>query len=400
MVKHLFKMIWNKKKQNALLISEMLISFMVLFAVFTLLVFDYQNYQKPMGFEYENVWVVNYSNPVNIRNADSLKLFYETLKQTVKALPQVKEISYSSNNFPFSNSTSQSGFTYGKIHIDHINWYHAGDSYMDVLNVNLNEGRWFSKEDIVSKNRPVVINAALKEMIFGNESAIGKLIGSDWRDPSVKDKDKMRVIGVVRDMKMKGDYANPGVAVYNRVDTGEYRWLNSMLVSVTPGAGAAFEEKLYKTLANAMSNSNIEIEHLADKRVKANYFSVVPIIVMLIVAGFLVCNVALGLFGVLWYNINKRRGEIGLRRAVGASGKSVTWQLIGEAMVVATFSLIVGSFFAIQFPLLNVFDLSSNTYFIALALSIVFIYLLVLVCALYPGRQAAGIYPAVALHED
>ncbi|MEP6724861.1 MAG: FtsX-like permease family protein [Bacteroidota bacterium] len=400
MVKHLFKMIWNKKKQNALLISEMLISFMVLFAVFTLLVFDYQNYQKPMGFEYENVWVVNYSNPVNIRNADSLKLFYETLKQTVKALPQVKEISYSSNNFPFSNSTSQSGFTYGKIHIDHINWYHAGDSYMDVLNVNLNEGRWFSKEDIVSKNRPVVINAALKEVIFGNESAIGKLIGSDWRDPSVKDKDKMRVIGVVRDMKMKGDYANPGVAVYNRVDTGEYRWLNSMLVSVTPGAGAAFEEKLYKTLANAMSNSNIEIEHLADKRVKANYFSVVPIIVMLIVAGFLVCNVALGLFGVLWYNINKRRGEIGLRRAVGASGKSVTWQLIGEAMVVATFSLIVGSFFAIQFPLLNVFDLSSNTYFIALALSIVFIYLLVLVCALYPGRQAAGIYPAVALHED
>lgn len=393
-------MIWNKKKQNALLISEMLISFMVLFAVFTLLVFDYQNYQKPMGFEYENVWVVNYSNPVNIRNADSLKLFYETLKQTVKALPQVKEISYSSNNFPFSNSTSQSGFTYGKIHIDHINWYHAGDSYMDVLNVNLNEGRWFSKEDIVSKNRPVVINAALKEVIFGNESAIGKLIGSDWRDPSVKDKDKMRVIGVVRDMKMKGDYANPGVAVYNRVDTGEYRWLNSMLVSVTPGAGAAFEEKLYKTLANAMSNSNIEIEHLADKRVKANYFSVVPIIVMLIVAGFLVCNVALGLFGVLWYNINKRRGEIGLRRAVGASGKSVTWQLIGEAMVVATFSLIVGSFFAIQFPLLNVFDLSSNTYFIALALSIVFIYLLVLVCALYPGRQAAGIYPAVALHED
>jgi len=47
-----------------------------------------------------------------------------------------------------------------------------------------------------------------------------------------------------------------------------------------------------------------------------------------------------------------------------------------------------------------VFDLSSNTYFIAIGLSIVFIYLLVFVCALYPGKQAAGIYPAIALHED
>ena len=75
-------------------------------------------------------------------------------------------------------------------------------------------------------------------------------------------------------------------------------------------------------------------------------------------------------------------------------------QLVGEALLVATLSLVMGSFFAIQFPLLNVFDLSSGTYFIALGLSIVFIYLLVLVCALYPGKQAAAIYPAVALHED
>ena len=149
-----------------------------------------------------------------------------------------------------------------------------------------------------------------------------------------------------------------------------------------------------------MKNSNVEIVHLTDTRKNINYFALVPMIVLLIVAGFLVINVALGLFGVLWYNINKRRGEIGLRRAVGASGNSVTKQLMGEAIVVATISLTIGSFFAIQFPLLNVFDISSVTYFIALGLSIAFIYLLVLICAFYPGRQAAAIYPAVALHED
>jgi putative ABC transport system permease protein len=394
MIKHLFKMIWNKKKQNALLISEMLISFLVLFSVFTLLVYDFQNYKKPLGFDYENVWLVTYNNAVKTSNSDSLTLFYETLRQTVKSLPQVKEISFVSQNVPFSNNTNQNGFTFNKKHIDHLNWHMTEDGYKDVLNLTISEGRWFGKQDITLKNEPVIINQSLKEQLFGNEKAVGKLIGND------DDKNKMKIIGVIQDMKDKGDYTKAGIAIYHRADTSAFKWLDRILVSVTPNADAAFESRLYKTLANAMKNSNVEIAHLTDMRKNINYFALVPMIVMIIVACFLVINVALGLFGVLWYNINKRRGEIGLRRAVGATGNGVTAQLVGEAMVVATLSLLVGTFFAIQFPLLNVFDLSSNTYFIAIGLSIVFIYLLVFVCALYPGKQAAGIYPAIALHED
>ncbi len=158
--------------------------------------------------------------------------------------------------------------------------------------------------------------------------------------------------------------------------------------------------RLYKTLANYMKNSNVEIEHLDNKLKTANYLYLVPMIVLLIVAGFLIVNVALGLFGVLWYNINKRRGEIGLRRAVGASGKSVSSQLVGESLILATLSLIIGLFFAMQFPLLNVFDLPAGVYLTAILLSVLFIYVLVFICSLYPGKQAAAIYPAVALHEE
>ena len=50
--------------------------------------------------------------------------------------------------------------------------------------------------------------------------------------------------------------------------------------------------------------------------------------------------------------------------------------------------------------LMNVFGLPSDTYIIAIALAVVFIYLLVVLCAFYPGKQAAAIYPAVALHEE
>lgn len=394
MFRHLFKLIWNKKKQNFLLISEMFVSFLVIFAVFTLLVYYYQNYRTPMGIDYENVWVVNYTNSYKTENTDSLTLFYETLRQTVKSLPQVEEISFSSENFPFSMSTDGDGLVYNKSR-EQVDVFSVEDSYKDVLKIKVLDGRWFNSQDAVAKERPVIINETLKKKLFGNENPVGKLVRFDYDE-----KTKVKVIGVVEDAKVKGDYVKVDPGSFVRLDTGSFHQLGNILIRISAGADASFEGHLYKTISNYMKNSNIEIEHLVNKRKDINYFSLVPMIVLSIVAGFLIVNVAFGLFGVLWYNINKRRGEIGLRRAIGASGKSVSVQLVSESMILATFSLIIGSFFAVQFPLLNVFDLPAGVYLTAIVLSIVFIYLLVFICSLYPGRQAAAIYPAVALHEE
>jgi putative ABC transport system permease protein len=163
---------------------------------------------------------------------------------------------------------------------------------------------------------------------------------------------------------------------------------------------AAFESRLYKLLTGYMKEASVEIEQLTDKRESKNLTTLIPVLVFLTIAGFLIINVALGLFGVLWYNINQRRGEIGLRRAIGASGKSVSGQILAEAMVLATLSLLLGTFFAVQFPLLRVLDIAPGVYITAIILAILFIYLLVIVCSLYPGKQAAAILPAVALHEE
>lgn len=374
--------------------SEILISFLVIFAVFTLMAYYYNNYRKPMGMDYENVWLVNYNNAYSTKNTDSLDAYYETLRQTIKSMPQVKELSFSSDNIPFSQNTWRGGVTYNKKQTNSVNQYTVEDSYKPVFNMQLLEGRWFDKGDAVAKNQPVVINSELKAEIFGDGTAVGKLLGDG------DDKNKRKIIGVVQGIKVKGDYLPSGYAIYVRADTGAFHWMGKMLIKVTPAADATFEGHLYKTLANYMKNSDIEIEHLTNKRTNTNYFAVVPIIVLSIVSCFLIINVALGLFGVLWYNINKRRGEIGLRRAVGATGRSVSGQLVSESMLVATLSLIVGTFFAVQFPLLNVFNLQAGIYITAIILSVIFIYLLVLVCSLYPGKQAAAIYPAVALHEE
>jgi len=390
MLKHLFKLIWNRKKHNFLLIAEMLVSFIVIFAVFTLLVYFYQNYKQPLGFEYKNIWTVKFEKRDNIKNNDSLTLYFETINNLLHSMPQIKYAGFISDNYPFGPSTNNNNVTYNK-NSTVSNFYIVQDNYANVLNLKMIEGRWFNKTDEANKNKPVVINETLKETLFKNEDAVGKILGES---PNT-----MKVMGVVNDFKDKGDYHALSPGIFMRMDTSNYNFVQTILINVRPDADAAFESKLFKSLSNAIG-STIEIVHLTNERIRINSITLVPMIILMIVAGFLIINVALGLFGVLWYNINLRKNEIGLRRAVGASGNAISKQLVGEALMLSTFALILGSFFAIQFPLLKVFDLPASIYLIALLLSIAFIYLLVIICAFYPGKQAAAIYPATALHED
>lgn len=390
MLKHLFKLIWNKKKENFLLISEVLISFMVIFAVFTLVVHNYQNYKLPRGFDYEQVWSVSLGDLRESKDKDSVRMTHENLRNALKSLPQIKELSFTSANVPFSNSMYRTTVSYkGKEVVTDL--YRSEISYKDVLRMQLLSGRWFSAEDNASAKKPLIIDASGKERLFGSGEAVGKMVSLDGQD--------LKVIGVVQSFKDKSDFKSPDPAIFTRIDTSNIKDVANILIRVSPGADAAFEGKVYKLIAS-MKSSNLEIKHLSDLRTSKNKETTIPMIIFFIVAGFLIFNVALGIFGVLWYNINKRRGEIGLRRAIGATASSVSGQLVGEAIVLATFSLIIGSFFAIQFPLLNVFDLPASVYLTAQFLAILFIYLLVILCALYPGKQAAAIYPAVALHEE
>lgn len=394
MFKHLIKLIWNKRKQNFLFLSEILFSFLVIFALCSMFVYYYLNYSKHNGLQYKQVWSISYSTPFKSENRDSLSLFYETIRQRLKALPQIEALSFSSSNYPYSGSFSSTGLTFNGKSNSMISFFSVEKDYAKVFKMELLEGRWFDKSDVSDARGKMVINATLRKMMFGDSPALGKNAGD------YDNKEQLKIIGVVADTKADGDYKPVAPAFYKLMDTLAFNWTGHLLLRVSSDADAAFESQLSKTLFSLMKNSDLEIRHLEDMRESKNSETIIPVIIFSTIAGFLIINVALGLFGVLWYNINQRRGEIGLRRAVGASGSSVSSQLVAESVLLTTLSLIVGSFFAIQFPLLSVFNMPPQVYLIALLMAIAFIYLLVIVCSLYPGRQAAAIHPAIALHEE
>ncbi|CAG5067926.1 Macrolide export ATP-binding/permease protein MacB [Dyadobacter sp. CECT 9623] len=371
-----------------MLIIEIWASFMVLFGVLSLIVYNVRNYLQPVGFEYEHVWNLDLAS-----NQDTLEVAakLERALQRVKAYPEVESVSRMSSNTPFSANQMGNSVTYNKVEVG-ADFYSTDGELSKTLDMKMLKGRWYQESDRVSKFVPIVINKAMEDKLFLDEAAIGKVI-------KVDDKKSFKVVGVVDKFKSRGEFMSDEPAVFELLAKDDV-WNANMLIKTKPGTDANFEAKLVKEIAVMLPGWGIEVSYLTESRKNRQNLTLVPVLIFLIVSGFLLTNVALGLFGILNLNISKRKNEIGLRRAMGATESRVTTQFLGEIWVLASFSLLLGLIFAVQFPMMNVFDLDSEVYIIAIFAGIVVIYLIVTLCAWFPSKQAARIHPAVALHEE
>ena len=384
MVQHLFKLLWKKRKSNFLIMLEIFVAFFILFAVSSLSVYFYRGYIKPAGINAENVWVsyIDFNS-----SDDSLnRINRELLRQRLKSYKEIKSFSFGSH-FPYGNSNSERGFDYnGKKYLSEI--MSVEDAYPSVLGIKMQSGEWFHERDTILKEKPIVITQHLKETLFGDEEAVGKVIGDEWKE---------KIVGVVPNFKYQNDYQFKDDVIFQSTYRDVF---TSLILKTDPSVSAEFEAQFAKSIQNLDKNWTVQIQHLDEMKKDKNQLIIIPLIIGFIVCGFLMLNVAFGLFGVLFQNINRRRGEIGLRRAIGASANNISLQFIGEMVVLATFSVILGLFFAIQFPLLKVFDVAPSIYLMGILLAVLLVYLIVIACAWFPSRQAAAIQPAMALYEE
>ncbi|MDO7848746.1 ABC transporter permease [Hymenobacter sp. M29] len=399
MLRHLFTLIWNRKRANLLLISEIFFSFVVLFGVGTVLITAARNYLAPRGFEPTQVWrlLVRAGQGQKMPRAE----LDDVLRQ-VKALPGVQTVALTSNNLPFTFNTNNSDFIYKDRKSPFANTYDADDHYAEALRLRLREGRWFAPADDGTHHRPVVISQDLRDILFGDEPALGKIFTYNIPGKATKPEDEFQVVGVVDNVRMTTDFDEAIPSVWKRLipyDTTHWETA-AVLVRVAPDQGGVLQEKIARTVAGVTRQWSTEVRVMEDDRLHRRLYTLVPVVGLCIMGLFLIINVALGLFGVLWYNISQRRAEIGLRRAMGATGAGIGWQFLGEMMVVTTFGVILGSLLAAQFPLLNAFDLPAQPYLLAIGAAAGAVYLITALCAWQPSRLAASIQPAVALREE
>jgi putative ABC transport system permease protein len=397
-IRHLLKLVWNRKRANALLIAEIFISFIVIFAVLTASITFGSNWSRPVGFEWNGVWDVSMEfdieyGPSGIEQDRKLRPQVERMMAELRQFPEVEAVG-GSNTPPYAFSTAEGRWTIKGREVSLV-WDDVTDGFAETMKMQVVRGRWFNAEDDAASDQPVVIDSNTAKAIYGDADPIGQKLEDDPRP--------LRIVGVVSEFRKDGETAGPKNLIFRRVAmNGAYGRLGShILVRVRPGTTADFEEKLVARLEAVAPDMVFKVRHMDQMREQALRARLGPVVLGGVVALFLVSMVALGLTGVLWQNVTRRTREIGLRRAMGAAGSTVHRQILIEVILLASIAVILGSLIVLQLPVLGAFSVVTPPAFtLGFLGALATIYTLTVLCGLYPSWLASRLQPADALRYE
>ena len=193
MTRHLLKLVWNRKRANALIILEIFFTFLVVFGVGTLGLYFWDNWHRPLGFDWKNVWAVE----VDMQQAgddDFTPEQVETaarLVREVEALDPVEGVGAAILP-PYSLGGYRSGFDHEGRPV-RMDFNEVSEGFADVMRLELVKGRWFQPADATLSWIPVVIDEDLAREVWGGDAdPVGQRLGD--RDPKSTEPEQ-RVIG-------------------------------------------------------------------------------------------------------------------------------------------------------------------------------------------------------------
>lgn len=408
MIGHVFKLVWNRKRANALIITEILVSFVVLCIVVTAVTYYLSNWRRPLGFDYEDILEVRANFVWGSQDEQARLAILRRLQRIEAELRAHEDVEQASlgENVPYSGSSSTWQFEASGRDFE-ILWGAVRPELGDVLRLNVESGRWLDPGDETLDWVPIVVNQRLARDLFGTESPLDEALPRFEKDGRPRDRKEdepdYRVVGVLSDYRRDGELSqSPYVAFapfdYNKVE----QWpADIFLVRLRPGTSAAVEEEIATMLHTLAPDWRFDFEWLAERRGDRLRSRWLVVGVGSTIAGFLLVMVGMGLMGVLWQNVTRRTRELGLRRALGASARSVRLQILGELVALATIAAALGSLLFLQAPMLGIAAwVGWEVYVVGLVASLLILYYLVVLCGLYPSWLATRIHPARALQYE
>lgn len=403
MFRHLLKLIWKRKARNLMLSLEILLAFVIVFAIAAFATRNYQLYQLPTGLRYQDVWSVTVQMP-DPRSAKADAAVYDNFRRTLQAMPEIEQVAFSSfSPYRWMNRTTEFERPDGSTSF-RSDMMEVSDDFFAVSRLTLVEGRWFSAADDGAADTPVVLNRRAAHDLFPRESAVGKLFSPG--DLNDKNAARFKVTGIVDEFRNRGEFMSPVNFMLTRFKPGsgklEGGGMKSIIVKLKPGTPRIFEARLSQQLKLVRNDWGYVIAPLADLRSAMFRTELVPLVVASVIAAFLLVMVGFGLFGVLWQNTTQRIPEIGLRRALGASAGAIYRQIIAEQMLLSSAAMAAALLMLVQLPLTGALGewLNWKVFLAATALSMAVIYLISLLCSLYPGWRASRLSPTQALHYE
>ena len=286
------------------------------------------------------------------------------------------------------------------------------EHYTFVRNTGAQEGRFFTKVENRSRVRVAVLGQRVYETLYPD----GGSDGSAETDGTVLDtlirinRIPFRVIGIMRPRGAALSGQDEDNQIFVPVNTALRRLfnvdhLNSIVVKVREGSSleAAMDRikvllrKLHRLEAHHPDDFTIQTQQqVLEARMEiASRFKEIMIVVILV--SFVLGS--LGVFAVMTLGVNRRRAEIGLRRAIGATKQDILKQFLFESTLLSFFGAVTGVFLAVLISSILTLaldlpiSLTPAVMIIEAALSLV----VGMVSGLHPAWSAANLNPVSAL---
>jgi predicted permease len=355
--------------------------------------------QVEVGFDPRNLALFRVSPALNRYDADRTNALYASLFERIGAVPGVRSVSFSQPALLSGSTNTTSIHIQGRPSTtkdDSIHRMVIAPTFFDTMGVRVRDGRAFSWNDNGSAPKVVVINDAAARRFFPGESPIGRRFGS-----SVETAGELEIVGVVSDAKYDSlrDAAPPTMYVPYL----QARATNPVFAVRTSGPPLRAMPDIRTAVAQVDQNLPLidvstQLEQVEGRFAQERLFAQA----YALFGALAVTLAAIGLFGLMSYNVSRRINEIGIRMALGAQRQAVLRLVLRESMILVAVGVAIGLGVALsvsRFLETLLFGLPP-TDVIAIVLAVLVLVLVSSVAGYVPARRASRVDPMVALRYD
>ncbi|MFC4250014.1 ABC transporter permease [Sinimarinibacterium flocculans] len=335
-------------------------------------------------------------------NAENPGLRMQEDLRALEALPGVRQAALV-NQVPFFRSSWNTSVRMARDDqqsVADVGAYYGDERLLDTLGLRLVAGRNFTHDEIVTFEglfageegpRVAIITQTLARTLFGDADALGKEFY-----PS---ETPARVVGVVErlirpNISEDPDFTGLSMILPIRMGGG----YGFYLLRAAPQDRAAVIEAA-RTKLREISPNRIVLSATTIEELRSSYFEEDRVMAGLLVAVVvaLLIVTALGIVGLASFWVQRRRRQIGIRRALGATRRQILYYFQTENFLIVTAGIVLGMLaaYAISGWLMQQYELPRLPW-LYLPVGALTLWLLGQVAVLAPALRAASVPPATA----